>query len=92
MVRREQQRAAGNAAGQNQVVGGGYDGLAILVEVDQEVGEPVFGTGVQAVHGLVEHQDLRVQSKRGGNGHFLLLAATQMVGLAVLEVLHFEHG
>ena len=69
-----------------QDVAGDQDGAALAGEVSQQLAHPGDALGVQAVGGLVKHQDAGVAEQRGGQGEALThaegVAADRPVGRA----------
>jgi len=71
-----------------QVMGGGDDRVARLVELADEIEEPTLGTGVEASRGLVEEPDLRMQGEDGGYGYLLLLSLAEAMGGSIPQALY----
>ena len=67
-----------------EVVGHAHDGLLQLgLDVEQLVLQPLTGDGVHGSEGLVHEQHGRVRRERPGHSHALLLAAGELLGVAV---------
>ena len=63
----------------------GYDDNGIL-EVDEELLEPLDGVEIEVVGRLVEEQDVRITEQRLREEDLDLLGALQLVHLIVVEI------
>ena len=73
----------GRLAGQAHLVGDHDDGHVRLGERLDDVEHLLHHLGVKRARGLVEQHDLRVHVEGAGDGHALLLAAGELVGVLV---------
>ena len=74
------------------VVADHQQGHPLPQQSPQNQGEGLLELRVQALGGLVQQQDLRLQQQHLGQGRPLLLAAGQVVGVPVQQVLQAAQG
>ena len=91
VVLAEHDAAVGQHVERLEVVGGQHDGLAGVVELDDQLDQPLLRAWVERRGRLVEQQDLGVHHQHRRDRDTLLLAARQLVRRAVGELGDVEH-
>jgi hypothetical protein len=80
--------AVGHRPGQTQVVGHDQDAdLHLVAELQEEVQDLSSHRGVETGHGLVSHDQLRIEDKCAGDHHPLTLATGQLMRIEHEEAL-----
>ena len=78
----EEDHAVGEVGGKLYVVGGEYDGVALVAQAAKNGGEGVLLQVVEAARRLVEDEGLGVAGEDGCQGHTLALAYAEVAGVA----------